>query len=637
MSQRRSIPTWLLIGILGIVYFAAANLGLRLARVHPSATAVWPPAGIALAAVLLFGYRVWPGIFLGAFLANVTTAGTAATALGIASGNTLEGILGAYLVSRFCGGVNAFDRAEDVFKFTFLAAALSTTVSATFGVTSLSLGGYASWSDYGAVWFTWWLGDAGGDLIVAPLLLLWGLNPRIRWTWNQLVEAGFLLLFFVVGTQIVFGGWSPVRDPLPLLYVTVLIWAAFRFGQRETATVTFLTAAVGIWGTLGGAGPFVRGSQHESFLLLALFMCIISVTVMALAAGVSQRKRLEQRFRLVVESAPNGMVMVDQDGKIILAKRDELLGTPVELLVPDRFRDRHPRYRFEFAQARQARPIGAGRDLYGRRKDGSEVPVEIGLNPLAAERGGLVLASIIDISERKRVEEQLRQYAAELESFSFRVAHDLRSPLVSIAGLSQMLHRDLAKRMDLRSLGHIQSIIDYADNMDTLIKGLLAYGRFSRVEPNLERWSLESLMPEVLRRLAEQLRRSSAQVDLQKPLPEVVADRVALVEILGHLLSNAVKFVQPGLSPQIRVRAEERESFVRLWVEDNGIGIARADQERIFRIFERLHGRAYAGYGIGLAIVARGMAWMGGSAGVESEVGKGSRFWIELPRPQMEA
>src|SRR5262249_5963033 len=141
----------LLIAALAAVYFFAAKLGLRLAFVNASATAVWPPTGIALAALLTFGPRVWPGIFVGAFIANLTTAGTVATSLGIAGGNTLEGLLGAYLVTRFAGGRNAFDRVQDVFRYALLAALASTTVSATIGVTTLALSGFARWDDFGSI------------------------------------------------------------------------------------------------------------------------------------------------------------------------------------------------------------------------------------------------------------------------------------------------------------------------------------------------------------------------------------------------------------------------------------------------------------------------------------------------------
>src|SRR2546422_4700450 len=149
------------IGILTVVYFIAGKLGLMLASLHASASPVWPPAGIALAALLVLGYRVWPAIFVGAFLVNVTTAGNIFTSLGIASGNTLEALCGAWLVNKFANGARAFDRPQDVFKFA-LAALISTTVSATCGVSSLAAGGFAQWSSYWPIWLTWWLGDTSG-------------------------------------------------------------------------------------------------------------------------------------------------------------------------------------------------------------------------------------------------------------------------------------------------------------------------------------------------------------------------------------------------------------------------------------------------------------------------------------------
>src|SRR4030095_2572821 len=160
-----------LIGILAITYFIAGKLGLMLASLHASASPVWPPAGIALAAMLLFGYRVWPAIFVGAFLVNLTTAGNAATSFAIATGNTFEALAGAWLVNRFAGGTNVFDRPQGVFKFA-LATAISTTVSPLFGVTSLALAGFVDWANYGEIWLTWWLGDITGDLVFTPLVLL---------------------------------------------------------------------------------------------------------------------------------------------------------------------------------------------------------------------------------------------------------------------------------------------------------------------------------------------------------------------------------------------------------------------------------------------------------------------------------
>src|SRR2546422_558253 len=167
--------------VLAAVYFVAGKLGLRLAFVHASATAVWPPTGIAIAAFLILGLRAWPAILVGAFLVNLTTAGSVATSIGLGIGNTLEGVAGAYLVNRFAGGRNAFERAPDVFRFALVAALLCTTLSATVGVTTLAVRGYAHWAGYRPIWLTWWLGDVAGGVVGGPGLVLWVCPPPGRW------------------------------------------------------------------------------------------------------------------------------------------------------------------------------------------------------------------------------------------------------------------------------------------------------------------------------------------------------------------------------------------------------------------------------------------------------------------------
>src|SRR5438132_1566327 len=162
---------------------------------HASASPVWPAAGVALAALLVLGYRVWPAIFIGAFLVNVTNTGNAATSLAIASGNTLEAVCGAWIVNRFAGGTTVFDRPQGVFKFA-LAAAVSAIISPAFGVTSLALAGFADWANYGSIWLTWWLGDTTGDLLIAPLIILWSIASKPRWNRREAVEVGILLLLF---------------------------------------------------------------------------------------------------------------------------------------------------------------------------------------------------------------------------------------------------------------------------------------------------------------------------------------------------------------------------------------------------------------------------------------------------------
>ena len=292
---------------LAAAYFVTGKLGLRFALVNPSASAVWAPTGIALAAFLLQGYAVWPAIFLGAFLLYVTTSGSVATAIAIAAGNTLEGLLGAYLVNRFAGGQRVFERAQHVFRLAMLAGAASTTVSATVGVTSLSLAGLARWADYGPIWLTWWLGGAVGDLVVAPAAMLWAAPPRGRWDRRQALEAAGLLLSVLVVGLVVFGGLfpSPIRNyPLEFLCIPFFIWAAFRFGQREVATGVVVASGIALWGTLRGFGPFARPAQSESLLLLQAFMVVTAVTTLALGAVVAERREVEGRLRQLAVSDP---------------------------------------------------------------------------------------------------------------------------------------------------------------------------------------------------------------------------------------------------------------------------------------------------------------------------------------------
>ena len=460
------------VAALTLCYVIAGKLGLMLAFVHASATAVWPPAGIALVAFLLLGHRVWPAILLGAFVVNITTAGSVATSIGIATGNTLEALVGAYLARRFAHGPSAFEQVRDVFRFAVLTGLVSTTVSPTFGVTSLSLGGLSNWGDYRTVWWTWWLGDAAGVLIVAPLLVLWVTNPRVQWSRSQKFEAALLLLLLVVATQAVFGGLLPigVQDyPLDFLCVPMLVWAAFRFGPRETATAAFVLSTLALWGTLRGLGPFVRDTQNESLLLLQIFMGVTSVLALAFAAFISERGRAarehkltedalrdsETRARVLFESASEGIVIVDRQGHIVLVNakteamfgyaRAELIGQPLEILVPERMRDVHARHRAGYALDPRVRPMGQGLDLTGRGISGNEFPVEISLSFAEEEGAPRFMAFVTDITQRKRIEEAA-QRAEALHSVALlanAAAHEINNPLTAVMGYLQLLAQDM--------------------------------------------------------------------------------------------------------------------------------------------------------------------------------------------------
>lgn len=296
----------LIIG-LTVVYYLAGRAGLHFfGLLHPSASAIWVPTGIAIASLLVFGLRVWPAIFAGALLVNLTTQGSLLTSIGVATGNTLEGVLAAYLAGRFAGGTAAFARAPDIFRFAGVGIVAGATVSATIGVASLTLGGYAPPADFGAIWFTWWLGDAAGAIVVTPLLVLWHVDRQWSWPAWRVIEAALLLGSLVLVCSMTFFHPQLESYPLPFLCLAPLVWAAFRFGPREVATVVALLALLATWATATGHGPFVMQTANESLLVLQGFMTFMALTTLSMAALTSERGALlarERKARTEAEAA----------------------------------------------------------------------------------------------------------------------------------------------------------------------------------------------------------------------------------------------------------------------------------------------------------------------------------------------
>lgn len=288
------------ISALTVVYLIGGKLGLTLAFVHPSATAVWPCSGIAVGALLIFGFELWPGILLGAFLVNLTTAGTVGTSIGIAIGNTLEAIAGTFMVLRFANGTKAMQHTADIFKFAVLGAMTSSMIAATAGSTSLLWGGFAAEKDFSPIWMTWWLGDAVGIILIVPLILLWKSKPALRWRWKYILEAIVLLMCMVFIGLVVFDGFlisGMAEYPLEYLCIPFLIWAAWRFGQREAAIATLVLSVTAVWGTLHGLGPFGRESPNESLLLLQSFLAVCAMMSSVLGSEATERRRAEREAR----------------------------------------------------------------------------------------------------------------------------------------------------------------------------------------------------------------------------------------------------------------------------------------------------------------------------------------------------
>ncbi|MBW4563312.1 MAG: PAS domain S-box protein [Mojavia pulchra JT2-VF2] len=386
-----------------------------------------------------------------------------------------------------------------------------------------------------------------------------------------------------------------------------------------------------------------------------------------ISRDIRERKRAEEelraseeRFRATFNQAAVGIAHVALDGRWLRVNQKlcDILGYSYEELLQKTFQDiTHPDdLEIDLAYVQQ---ILAGEiqtfSMEKRyiRKDGSLVWAYLTV-ALVRQSGGTpdyFISVIKDISDRKaaemavrhlnetleqRVQERTAQLAEvnqELKRFAYTVSHDLRSPLRGIRGLIEALVEDYGDRLDDLGQEYARHIADSAQRMDQLIQDLLAYSRLSQTEIQLQAVDLTIVMQEVLVQLEPERQAKQAEITVAFPLPQVIGQRTILTQVLLNLLTNALKYVNPDVKPQVRVWAEKREDWIRLWIADNGIGIELEFQERIFGVFERLHAAdTYSGTGVGLAIVQKGIERLGGRVGVESSLGQGSQFWIELPQ-----
>lgn len=422
------------IALLTLVYFAAGRLGLLLAVTQENTTLVWPPTGIALAAVVLLGYRVWPGIALGAFLVNATTSAPLPAVLAISTGNVLEALAGAMLLRRAVGFSNSLERIRDVLGLAALAALVSTAISATVGVSALHLVGRVPAGGFGIVWLYWWLGDVMGALVVAPLLLVWGDWRSVAWERGRAIEALGLSAALVLVCQLTYGGWldqGTARPPLTYLVAPLLVWAALRFGPRGAVTASFATIAFAIFGTIQGHGPFVLGTVEESLAHLHTYLAVTSVTVLLLAAiqsewtrTRSELRQAEAKSRALIEHSFDAIALVDRDGTLLYSSPSamRITGRAMdELIGQNGFARVHPEHqqaaRSLFAESLSKPGITLQSQFRYLHKSGSWIWLEVtGTNLLHEPAVQAIVLNYQDISEQRKSEQSLRDSAVSLDA-----------------------------------------------------------------------------------------------------------------------------------------------------------------------------------------------------------------------------
>ncbi len=649
--------------VVAAAYFGAAKLGLALAFVADQVSPVWPPTGIALAAVLLLGRRVWPAVFLGALVANATAHEPLATAVGIATGNTLEALAGAWLLRRI--GVRVgLDRPRDALALVGGAAVLSPMVAATVGVASLCLGGVQPWRQFGSLWWLWWMGDALGDLVVAPLILVWG--SAAAFDHRRLPEAIALLAAVAGLTLTIFAGrlgMPATGYPLHYMIFPLVVWAALRFGQHGTTAVTFCTAVVAIWSTVHGWGPFVAATPNQSLVLLQLFMAVVAVTALPFGAAIVERNRTEERraedyarvgtseerLRLALEAGRMGVWdWTIATGAVTWSEHlEQIHGLPPGSF-PGTFEGFlsivHPEDRERVQQAiAQSLASGRGYDIEFRslRPDGS-VHWMATKGAVVHDVHGRALRMIgvsMDVTGRRQLEEDVRARVQQLadagrekDQFLAMLAHELRNPLAPLATALHLLDRgdgDQTQAIEIarRQTAQLARLVDDLLDVSRITQGKIALRKEIVALADVVARAVETIRPQV------DGRKQSLAVELPVEPIHLAADPTRVAQVLANLLGNASKYT--GTGGRIRLQATLDHSEVAISVRDTGVGIPRELLPHVFDLFvqgDTSLDRQRGGLGIGLTIVHRLVDLHGGRVAAYSDgPGSGSEFVVRLP------
>jgi PAS domain S-box-containing protein len=815
-------------GVVAAAYYLTGRLAVSLAIPPGVATVVWPPSGVALTAVLLWGGQVWPGIWLGSVLINIGTlydassiasAARAILVVGtIGIGSTLQPLLGAFLIRRFIGSTNLLDGPRDAFAFVGIEA-ISCVVASLIGTTSLCLGAFAPWWAYRHTWFTWWMGDLVGIIVITPLALAWrtwtlkGLRPQ------HAIEALALAVLMVgVGRFALWGSLSSENGIYSMKFVLVpfVVWAAFRFGQKAVTLVILLASGMAIGGAIHVARQLTWLSSQDSLLITQVFVGVMSVTGLALTSTLEERRRAvqalrnahdeldlrvqkrtadltdanellrtaiverqrreealeesEARFRAVIESASEAVVQADGQGNIIgwnpaaqaifgyesedviglpltqlmaaryrvehqqglvrfrttgepyltgkttelegLRKdgsefpieisishwtqgdedffgaiirditrrrkaeealrdseemlrglfefapdtvivvdnrgcilrvnrqvegafgyrREELLGQQVEMLLPERLRGQHVQQRDDYIDAPRLRPMGAGLELFGRRKDGSEFPVDIMLSPLALDHGHMVIAVVRDISRRKHAQDELMRSEKQLRALAGRL-QSVREE--ERAGTARELHDELghaltglkmdvaAAQKQLAKAGDDPRPVfrERLEAMSGLIDGMIKSVR--KISSDLRPGLLDDVgLVAAIEWQANDFQNRSGIVCGLSSLPDEISlsrdATTAVFRIFQEALTNVARHAKAS---HVEVAMVKQDEYLILQVSDNGRGISGAE----------LSDKA----SLGLLGMQERAAMLGGEVRITGAKGKGTTVQVKIPRTEV--
>jgi len=646
--------------LLAAVYFSTAKVGLQFAVVEGNATLIWFPTGLSLAAVLLRGYTMLVGVAVGAFLTVATTPVPLWVAAAVSVGNTLEAFVGAFLLRGVARLDISLRHLRDIWSLLLWAALFSTIFSATIGVSSLCAAGAASWQRFPQVWLVWWLGNVIGNLLVAPLLLVWSRLPH--WLLAQWIEFALVLIFATLTTLIAFGVWLPNKtgQPYPLAFTVfpALIWAALRFEQHGSTAANFLTASAAASMTITEHGPFATFGLQTGIALLWIFMAVTALPALLLAAAVSERRLAQaalqsaySQIHQIINNAPGVAIQgYDAEGRVLFWNKasEQLYGFTAQQAIGKRLGEfllsEEDGQEFEqiLQRVRQSGQPAPLREWETRTASGAYRYILSSLFPIRLEGDQtLVVCMDVDITERKQLEAELLR-AQRLDSIgrlAGGVAHDFNNLLTAMLSYAELALSHLPENHP--AAADVQRIVDTANRAAELVRHLLAFARRQSLSPQIVDLNrlIDELAPLLMRLLGKQV---ELQIITDAWLPLVRVDPTQMEQVLMNLAINARDAMPDGGILTVRtakVTLDEAAlqslpdakpgTYAAVEVCDTGTGIAADDLEHIFEPFFTTKGQQ--GTGLGLAVVYGVVRQSGGLITVQSAPGQGTTFRIFLP------